>query len=88
MMDRSHIERPNYAAIFVILGLLTVFEVGITYLGLPQLLLIIGLLASATTKALLVALYYMHLKFDSKIYLGIVVLPLVLASALAFFMIL
>jgi caa(3)-type oxidase subunit IV len=41
-------------------------EVGYAFLALPQWLLATGLILMALWKALLVALYYMHLKFEPK----------------------
>jgi caa(3)-type oxidase subunit IV len=41
-------------------------EVGYAFLALPQWLLATGLILMALWKALLVALYYMHLKFEPR----------------------
>ena len=43
---------------------LTVFEVGVVLAGWPQDAIVTILIATALAKALLIALYFMHLKFD------------------------
>jgi caa(3)-type oxidase subunit IV len=47
-------------------------EVGYSFLKVPRPILIVGLVGMAVFKALLVALYFMHLKFERKS-LGIIV---------------
>ncbi len=65
--QETHTKHPNYVGIFIILGVLTVVEVLVSqYLSESVRIPILLLLAAA--KALLVALYYMHLKFDSRIF--------------------
>ncbi len=61
----------NYMAIFWWLAGFTVFEVAYsTILQPPKVFLISGLVILAAIKAVLVALYFMHLKFERKL-LGI-----------------
>src|SRR5688572_15180643 len=58
---------PKYMMIFLYLFLLTGAEMLVAFVsGLPKIVLIIFLLLLALWKALLVALYYMHLKFEPK----------------------
>jgi|WetSurMetagenome_2_1015567.scaffolds.fasta_scaffold773330_1 caa(3)-type oxidase subunit IV len=59
----KHRSRPNYLGVFVVLTVLTAIEVGVTYLPLPRVPILIPL---ALIKASLVALFYMHLKFDKR----------------------
>lgn len=61
-------KHPNYLGVFWLLAALTAVEVGVTYLPLPR---IPVLLPIAIAKASLVAMYYMHLKFDRPIYRNI-----------------
>lgn len=68
----SEHKHPNYLAIFWILLTVTVLEVGYSFLKVPRPVLIGGLVTLAGFKALLVALYFMHLKFERKS-LGIIV---------------
>jgi cytochrome c oxidase subunit 4 len=59
-------KHPNYMAIFWILLSVTVLEVGYSLMKVPRPILIAGLVGLATFKAVLVALYFMHLKFERK----------------------
>jgi cytochrome c oxidase subunit 4 len=73
----THTE-PNYMAVFWWLLILTVVEIAVIYLPLTKLVIAILLIALAVSKAALVALYFMHLKFE-RITLGFVALsPFVL----------
>ncbi len=69
MAEHKH---PNYVAIWFVLLIVTVMEVGYSFLKVPRPILIMGLVGMAVFKALLVALYFMHLKFERKS-LGIIV---------------
>ncbi len=64
-MDATH-RHPNYLAVWGALFLLTVVEVAAVYVGLPRHLLVLALLFLAVWKALLVALYFMHLRFEPR----------------------
>ncbi len=76
-------KHPNYILIWVYLALLTGIELLISLKQLfPRDMLIIVLVALAIWKALLVALYFMHLKFEPKKLLVMVVAPLPLAAIL------
>lgn len=77
----SEHKHPNYMAIFWILLTLTVVEVGFSFLPVPRGLLITGLVSLAAFKALLVALYFMHLKFERKS-LGIIVASTLILGAI------
>lgn len=76
-------KAPNYMLVWLYLFVLTVVEVLVAFLsGLPEALLILILLALALWKAVLVALYYMHLKFEPKKLWVVVVSPLPLVAIL------
>ncbi len=70
---REEHRRPNYLLVFLGLGLLTLAEVGVTYLPIIKLPI---LLALASAKVALVAMFYMHLKTDSKWYTYLFIVPL------------
>lgn len=55
----------EYVGVFVVLVVLTAIEVGVTYLPVPRLPV---LLPIAIAKAALVALFYMHLKSDRRVF--------------------
>jgi cytochrome c oxidase subunit 4 len=59
-------KRPHYVGIWVGLGALTALELTIAFLPWNKTTLILLLIALALWKALLVALYYMHLRFEQK----------------------
>lgn len=77
---------PSYVTVFVVLAVLTAIEVGITYVPMPRLLLVGLLLTLALAKAALVAMYFMHLRFDSRLLTIIFVTPLVLGSVLIYYL--
>jgi len=57
--------RPNYIMIWVYLFLLTVLEVALAFeLPISRNMKLLLLLVLAVWKALLVAMYFMHLKFE------------------------
>lgn len=74
---------PSYYLIWLILAVLTVVEVGIAYIsGLPRTVLILILVGLAIWKATLVALYYMHLRFERLRLIVLATSPLPLAVIL------
>lgn len=75
-------KHPNYMAVWAGLAVLTAVEVGIVYLGFSRNLLILMLLALAVWKALLVAMYFMHLKFEPKAVSIVAASPLLPAAIL------
>ena len=64
-MDATH-KHPNYLAVWGALFVLTIVEVAAVYLRLPRHFLVLALLLLAAWKALLVALYFMHLRFEPR----------------------
>ncbi len=70
----------RYAWVFAALVILTALEVGASYLPAGVRLPI--LLVFALVKALLVVLYFMHLRHDSRVYAGLLLIGLVLISPL------
>jgi cytochrome c oxidase subunit 4 len=80
-------KRPNYLVIFIALAVFTLIETLVSYvqqtsIKFPTLVLL------SVVKALLVLLYFMHLKFDSNVYrylfIGgcILAIPLILVIVL------
>lgn len=77
MADTTHKE-PNYMAVFWWLAILTIVELGVIYMPVHRMAILALLVVLAVTKALLVALYFMHLKFETRT-LGLIALcPFVL----------
>jgi cytochrome c oxidase subunit 4 len=82
-MTTGEHKHPNYVAVWAVLAVLTVVEVGVAMLsGIPRHLLVLALLGLAIWKAVLVAMYFMHLKFEPRRLLFIVLAPLPLAVIL------
>ncbi|MBI4395118.1 MAG: cytochrome C oxidase subunit IV family protein [Candidatus Omnitrophica bacterium] len=75
-------KQPNYAAIFWALLILTIFEIITANLHIAKVVIVIALVVLAIIKASLVALFYMHLKFEKIIIYLIVAFPLFLAVTL------
>ena len=81
-MEHAHKEHPKYMRIFWILLVLTILEV---LVALPFLKQILGqvvtallLIGMACSKALYVALYFMHLKFEQKTLIIIALTPFII----------
>jgi caa(3)-type oxidase subunit IV len=77
MASTTH-THPNYMGIFWVLLVLTVIEVALTFVGLPKLLLGSLLVILAVWKAALVAMDFMHLKFERRTLAMIAVVPFIL----------
>jgi len=78
--------RPNYTIILVLLVVFTIIEVSVSFL--QSSIKIPLLLALAGVKAALVILYFMHLRYDSRIYAvvflfgAVIIFPLLLVMIL------
>ena len=77
MSSEAH-STANYLKIFYILLALTIVEVAIVYLHLPKMLLVSLLIVLAVWKAALVAMHFMHLKFEKKTLALIALSPFIL----------
>ena len=82
-MVRAH-KQPNYITIFWWLLALTILEVGVIFTPLARVLITILLVGLALSKASLVAMYFMHLKFERRTLGLIAVTPLLLCVLLVF----
>lgn len=78
----AHKRHTNPVVVFAILTVFTLIEVGISLLGLPKATIVPMLLAMALVKASLVALYYMHLRYEKVIFALIFVTPTLFAVLL------
>jgi cytochrome c oxidase subunit IV len=80
-MEQAH-AKPNYMLVWGVLAVLMLVKVGLTYMGLPKGITIILLVVVAIWKASLVALYYMHLRWEPRRLIVMVLAPLPLALIL------
>jgi cytochrome c oxidase subunit 4 len=78
--DKNH--NAPYMLIFGVLLVMTLAEVGYAFLSLPKFWLAVGLMVMAVWKAALVALYYMHLRWEPKRLWVLVAVPLPLVVIL------
>jgi len=82
----AHVERHpgplEYAQIGAILAVVTAIEVAIYYLGLSRTALVLMLFTLSLLKFSLVVLWFMHLKFDNRLFSSMFVLGLLLAIAI------
>ena len=78
---RQH-EEPNYWYVWIALLILTIVELGVAKASMPKAAMVFLLCVLALAKAALVAMYFMHLKFERFALMLIVVTPLVLSAIL------
>ena len=77
-------KHPNYMAIFWWLAILTAIEIGVVFLPFGKIINGTLLCGLAVGKAALVAMYFMHLKFETRTLGLIAVTPLAIATLLVF----
>jgi cytochrome c oxidase subunit IV len=81
-MDTAH-KHPNYILIWVYLFLLTVAELALAFeLPISRNMKFLLLMVLAVWKALLVAMFFMHLKFEKWNLRILFIIPLPLAAIL------
>ena len=76
----SHASPAFYWAIGGVLTVITAVEVAAFYIPALEPILVPLLLVLSATKFLLVVMFFMHLKFDSKVFSGLFLAGMVLAS--------
>jgi caa(3)-type oxidase subunit IV len=76
-------SKKEYIVIFVVLTVLTGIEVGMKYMSIGRSVLIGGLIALALAKATCVALFYMHLKSETRSLKLVVGLPMLFPALYA-----
>ncbi len=79
----AHAHQTNYMGVFWWLLGLTIAEVAVAYTPMPRLIMIVLLVGMAFTKASMVALYFMHLKYERTTLMLIALTPLILCVFLA-----
>jgi cytochrome c oxidase subunit IV len=80
--EEKHPGALEYAQIGLVLVIITAIEVAIYYIGLSQTLLVIALLVFSATKFTLVVLWFMHLKFDDRLFSTMFVMGFLLAVSI------
>jgi cytochrome c oxidase subunit IV len=77
--EEHHPDPRAYVRVAVILAVITTMEVIIYYIESARGILVPSLIFFSTIKFILVALNFMHLKFDSKIFRRLFITGLILA---------
>jgi cytochrome c oxidase subunit 4 len=67
-VHRGHPGPGEYVQIGAILAIITAIEVGIYYVDIPRNPFIMALILLSAAKFSLVVLFFMHLKFDSRLF--------------------
>src|SRR5437667_8651484 len=83
-MATAEHKHPNYMAIFWYLAILTVVEIAVIYMPLAKFTIGVLLCSLALGKAVLVAMYFMHLRFETRALGLVAITPLVIATLLIF----
>jgi cytochrome c oxidase subunit 4 len=76
----AHPGPAEYVKIAVILAIVTAAEVAVYYVPSLQRALVPILLAMATVKFAMVVMWFMHLRFDSRLFTGLFVTGMILAG--------
>ena len=79
MAETTKRAHPNYIGIFIALAVLTGLELGVAFIGLSKTAVLLILVVMAIWKALLVALYFMHLRWETNRLRILAIAPLPLA---------
>ena len=87
MAAHSHPQPKDYWLIALILGVITAAEVAVTYWSALDRFIAPILIVMSVLKFVIVVAYFMHLKFEAKIYrnlfvIGIVAAPLLFGAVL------
>ena len=78
----AHPTAKKYLGIAIILTIITVIEVAIFYIPAMHPFLPPVLLTLSALKFALVAMFYMHLKFDHRLYSWVFVVPMCFAAVI------
>jgi cytochrome c oxidase subunit 4 len=76
----THPTTTKYVGIAILLAVITAFEVGLYYIHMPEWLLVAFLMVLAFLKFVMVAAFFMHLKFDSPMLRRVFITGIVLAA--------
>lgn len=80
--ERAHPSPLRYTVIALILAVITIVEVVIVYLDGLRPILVPVLVVLSAAKFTIVAMFFMHLRFDSRLFSTFLVCGLLLAAAM------
>ena len=78
--EHQHPGAKEYLGIAVVLTVITAIEVAIFYMPAMKPVLIPSLLILSALKFALVAMFYMHLKFDHRLFSWLFVVPMIVIA--------
>jgi cytochrome c oxidase subunit 4 len=78
----GHPGEAEYVKVGLVLAAITAFEVLIYYVDMPRAAFVMVLLVCSLAKFIAVATWFMHLKFDSRLFTAAFVTGLLLATAI------
>lgn len=81
-MSAAHSKR-EYFIVFVVLTVLTALEIGVKYMHVSRSAMITALIGLALSKAICVALFYMHLKSETRSLKLVVGIPMLFPALYA-----
>jgi cytochrome c oxidase subunit IV len=82
-LQAPHVKWTKYVIVAIVLALITAFEIFVALSHfLPQGLTTVLLIGFTLSKAALVMLFYMHLKYETKWYSLVLVFPLFMVTVL------
>ena len=80
LKENPHPGAKEYLGIAVLLTVITAVEVAVYYVPAMRPMLVPVLLVLSAVKFSLVAMFYMHLKFDHRLFSWLFVVPMILMS--------
>jgi cytochrome c oxidase subunit 4 len=80
--EHPHPGAREYLGIAIVLTVLTAVEVAVFYIPAMKPMLVPTLLTLSAVKFALVGLFYMHLKFDSRLFSWLFVVPMILIAVI------
>jgi len=81
VVHRGHPDDMEYFKVFVTLAVITLAEVALFYVDMDRALLIPSLIVLSGAKFIIVVSWFMHLRFDSRLFTTAFVAGLLLAGA-------
>ena len=80
--EHAHPGAREYLAIATVLTVLTAVEVAVFYIPAMKPMLVPTLLTLSAIKFSLVAMFYMHLKFDHRLFSWLFVVPMIVIAVI------
>ena len=82
--SNGHAEQTPrfYLLVGAVLAVITVAEVLVTFIGLPQIVLLALLLIMMVVKGAAVVMFFMHLRGDARVFQFLFIAPLLMATSM------